>query len=137
MAHFARLNKESVKVEGLGNVHEVIHVHVVDNTELLANEKEEEVVGIAFLEKLHKHEGVFYKKTSYNAVKTRFRKNYAGIGGYYCPERDAFISKKTYPSWILNEETCQWQPPIEYPTNGNIYFWNEEKIKWEEFKDEK
>ena len=49
MAHFARLNKESVKVEGLGNVHEVIHVHVVDNTELLANEKEEEVVGIAFL----------------------------------------------------------------------------------------
>ena len=38
------------------------------------------------------------------------RKNYACIGFVYDQNRDAFISPKIYPSWVLNEQTCQeWQ----------------------------
>ena len=39
------------------------------------------------------------------------RKNYAGIGFTYDPVRDAFIPPKPDDSWVLNEETCQWEDP--------------------------
>jgi hypothetical protein len=39
------------------------------------------------------------------------RKNYAGIGYTYDPVRDAFIPPKPGDSWVLNEETCQWEDP--------------------------
>lgn len=39
------------------------------------------------------------------------RKNYAMIGGTYDRERDAFIAPKMDDSWVLNEETCQWELP--------------------------
>jgi hypothetical protein len=38
---------------------------------------------------------------------TPFRKNHAGIGMTYDEDRDAFIPKKPFNSWILNEDTCQ------------------------------
>ena len=59
-----------------------------------------------------------------------FRKNYAFIGGTYDPVRDAFISPKCFDSWILNEQTCQWEAPVPYPDDGNIYYWNEETLSW-------
>jgi hypothetical protein len=68
------------------------------------------------------------KRTSYNG---NIRKNYAGIGFTYDPQRDAFIAPKPYPSWTLDEATCQWQPPVAYPTDGFTYFWNELELAWE------
>ena len=68
-------------------------------------------------------------RTSYNG---NIRKNYAGIGSTYDEERDAFIAPKPFDSWILNEETCQWEAPIPYPTDGLIYVWNNNKTEWEE-----
>ena len=68
-------------------------------------------------------------RTSYNG---NIRKNYAGIGFYYDEERDAFIPPKIYDSWILNEETCRWDPPVEHPNDGKIYEWNEENLTWQE-----
>lgn len=59
------------------------------------------------------------------------RKNYAGIGFTYDEERDAFISPKPFESWILNEETCKWEPPISHPEDGKIYNWNEEAQTWD------
>ena len=59
------------------------------------------------------------------------RKNYAGIGFTYDEVRDAFIPPKQYDSWVLNEETCQWEPPVSYPDDGNMYLWNEETTTWE------
>lgn len=59
------------------------------------------------------------------------RKNYAGIGYTYDPIRDAFIPPKPYASWILDEETCLWNPPILYPNDGNDYVWNEESVMWQ------
>ena len=86
------------------------------------------------------------KRTSYNTVgnihynsetgqpsadqSKAFRKNYAYIGGTYDPVRDAFISPKPFASWTLNEDTCQWEPPVPYPTDGNEYQWDEETLSW-------
>ena len=81
--------------------------------------------------------GQVCKRTSYNTSGgihssggTPFRKNYAGIGYTYDEQRDAFIPPKPYPSWILNEDTCLWKPPVPYPTDGERYLWNEEELEW-------
>ena len=76
------------------------------------------------------------KRTSYNTVGgvhtgggTPFRKNYAGIGYTYDPQRDAFIPPQPYPSWVLNEDTCLWDAPVPMPTDG-IYQWDEATTSW-------
>lgn len=58
------------------------------------------------------------------------RKNFAGIGYTYDQERDAFIPPKPYESWTLNEDTCQWDPPVPYPTDGQNYVWDESNQQW-------
>jgi len=58
------------------------------------------------------------------------RKNYAGVGYTYDVERDAFIPPQPYASWVLNEETCLWDSPIPYPTDGNTYKWDELTLNW-------
>jgi hypothetical protein len=69
------------------------------------------------------------KRTSYNG---RIRKNYAGIGFTYDEQRDAFIPPKKYESWVLNEDTCLWEAPIQKPSDGKEYDWNEETQSWQE-----
>ena len=59
-----------------------------------------------------------------------FRKNFAGIGFKYDMNLDAFIPPQPYPSWILNEQTCNWESPIPYPNDGNIYNWDETTQSW-------
>lgn len=59
-----------------------------------------------------------------------FRKNYAGIGYSYDPVRDAFIPPKPFDSWILDEFSCTWEPPIDYPSDGDKYTWNENSLQW-------
>ena len=44
---------------------------------------------------------------------------------------DAFIPPQPYTSWLLNEDTCQWEAPIPYPEDGLIYEWNQELGDWE------
>lgn len=76
-------------------------------------------------------------QTSYNTFGgqhklggTPLRKNYAGIGYSYDSVRDAFISKKPFESWVLNEETCIWKSTVQYPNDGKVYKWNEEQLNW-------
>jgi len=78
-------------------------------------------------------------QTSYNTRggahvlgKTPLRKNYAGIGSVYDTDRDAFYSPQPYSSWILNEDTCEWTPPVIYPSDGKNYDWNESNESWVE-----
>ena len=78
-------------------------------------------------------------QTSYNTYGgvhanggTPLRKNYAGIGYTYDSQRDAFISPKPYPSWVLLEDTCQWTAPVAYPTDGKMYSWDENVLSWHE-----
>ena len=77
-------------------------------------------------------------KTSYNTIGgvhlkdgTPLRKNYASVGYTYDETRDAFIPPKPYPSYILNEDTCHWEAPVAYPTDGQEYKWNETIQNWE------
>ncbi len=118
MAHFAKLDENNI----------VLEVHVINNQVLLdPRGVEREELGIAFLINWsggHPH----WRQTSYNG---NFRKNYAGVGYTYESGKDAFIPPKTFNSWILNEATCQWEPPIPIPTDGNQYTWNENTQNWE------
>jgi hypothetical protein len=83
--------------------------------------------------------GDVYKQTSYNTKGgqhilggTPLRKNFAGIGYTYDASRDAFIPPKPFNSWILNEDTCRWDAPVTYPTDGKDYFWDEDNTQWVE-----
>lgn len=64
---------------------------------------------------------------------TPLRKNFAGIGYTYDKQRDAFIPPKPYASWKLNEQTCLWDSPVPYPTDGKKYKWVE-PTGWQEDK---
>ena len=128
MATFAKI--------GLNNkVIEVLSVH--NNVLKDSNGIEQEVNGIDFLTKLTGWS--IWKQTSYNTLGgvhrlggTPFRKNHAGIDYTYDEDRDAFISKQPYPSWTLNETTCQWEAPVAYPDDGKRYNWNEATTSWDE-----
>ena len=76
-------------------------------------------------------------QTSYNTYGgvhklggTPLRKNYAGVGYTYDSALDAFIPPNPFPSWILNEETCQWGAPVAMPTDGQRYYWDEATTSW-------
>jgi hypothetical protein len=78
-------------------------------------------------------------QTSYNTQGgihsdggTPLRKNYAGVGFTYDSVRDAFIPPQPYPSWTLNEDTCQWDSPVPYPTDDLMYSWDEDTTSWVE-----
>ena len=131
MATFAKL--------GLNN--KVIEVLSVHNNELLdSNGVEQEVNGIDFLTKLTGWS--IWVQTSYNTHGgvhstggTPLRKNHAGIGMTYDEDRDAFIPKKPFNSWVLNETTCLWEAPVAKPTTeleeNQYYSWNESVINWD------
>jgi hypothetical protein len=122
MAHFAELDENNI----------VKQVIVVNNDLLLDEEgNEQEILGVNFCQELL---GGIWIQTSYNAATNGFRKNYAGIGYTYNEALDAFIPSKPYDSWTLDEETCQWQSLISYPTDGLIYEWNENTLSWEEIE---
>ena len=101
MSHFAKLNNNIV-------------------TEVIVSEQDfinSGAVGDSFL----------WVQTSYNG---NFRKNYAAVGHTYDKAKDAFIAPKPYPSWTLVEDTCQWEAPVSYPTDGQSYSWDEDTTAW-------
>lgn len=113
MAHFAKIEN---------NV--VTQVIVVDNKNCVdADGVEKEDIGIAFCEGLL---GGTWKQTSYNG---KFRKNYAGIGYTYNADIDAFVPPQPYPSWVLNNNTAQWEAPTPMPKEG-MFSWDEENQSW-------
>lgn len=117
MAHFAKL--------GVGNV--VEQITVVHNSVITDNNGNEvEKLGVDYLNKIYNTRDA-WKQYSYNK---NFRKNAAVIGGTYDQQRDAFIPPKPYNSWLLNETTLLWDPPIPYPNDGQDYIWNEQTVSW-------
>ncbi len=109
MAHWAELDKNNI----------VQRVLVGDNNDPNGDEGYQWLIN---------NLGGTWIKTSYNG---NIRKNYAGVGHYFDEARDAFIAPKPYDSWLLNEETCQWQSPVPYPTDGLMYEWNEAYLNWQ------
>jgi len=117
MAHFAKIGLNGKVIEVLSVVNEVLHD---------SNGIEQESIGIDFLTKLTGW--AIWKQTSYN---NNIRKNFAGIGMTYDEDKDAFIPKKPFNSWILNEQTCNWEAPISKPNDGQKYTWNEQNLNCE------
>jgi hypothetical protein len=125
MAHYARLDENNV----------VTQVIVVDNKDCSdANGLEKESIGVAFCERLF---GGTWKQTSYNG---NMRKNYAGIGYTYNADIDAFVPPKPFNSWLLNNETAQWEAPTPMPEDAGTgdppkrYQWDEETTSWVEIE---
>lgn len=117
MAHFAQIDENNV----------VTQVIVVDNSVLLDESgNENELLGKEFCTQLL---GGRWVQTSYNG---KFRKNFASFGYLYDGDKDAFIPPKPFNSWTLNEETCRWEAPIPYPTDGKYYVWDERLLNWRE-----
>jgi hypothetical protein len=126
MAHFAKLDENNIVVfVTVGAEHD--------------DGKEDE---------LFQRTGDVYKQTSYNTrggvyytpntnepdpdQSKAFRKNYAGLGYTYDATRDAFIPPQPFPSWVLNEQSCLWEAPVPYPTDGKKYSWDEGTTSWVE-----
>ncbi len=109
MAHWAEIDENNI----------VVRVTVGDNNDPNGDEGYQWLID---------NLGGTWVKTSYNG---NIRKNYAGIGYTYNEVLDAFIAPKPYDSWVLNEETCQWQAPVLYPTDGLMYEWNEVDLNWQ------
>lgn len=112
MAHYAFLSDDNIVVEIITGI---------DETELIEGLSPEEWYG-----NFHNLRCV---RTSYNGS---IRKNYAGIGYRYNEELDAFVPPKPFDSWILNNDTANWEAPVAYPDESKRYFWNENKKLWEE-----
>jgi hypothetical protein len=117
MAHFAEIDENNVVLRVIVGVDEPLDGEAI----------------------YHEMTGATWKKTSYNTVAGQhtlggkpFRKNYAGIGYTYDPDRDAFIPPQPFPSWTLDEQTCQWISPVPFPTDGKQYFWDEQTCQWTE-----
>tara|TARA_R110000823_G_scaffold239733_1_gene364897 strand:+ start:153 stop:542 length:390 start_codon:yes stop_codon:yes gene_type:complete len=126
MASFAKIGLNNKVIEVLSVVNEILHD---------SNGIEQEAIGIDFLTKLTGYP--VWKQTSYNTTAgvhtkggTPFRKNHAGIGFIYDEDRDAFIPKKPFNSWILNEQTCLWEAPTNRPNDQKKYIWNESTLTW-------
>ena len=121
MAHFAKLDENNI----------VEQVIVVSNNELLdENGVEQESLGVAFCQSLFGSDTI-WKKTSYN---NNFRFRFAGIGYTYDSSLDAFIGPKLCESWVLDNNTAEWIPPLDYPTltqeqfdAGSYYF----SVNWD------
>jgi hypothetical protein len=114
MAHFCKLEN--------GIVTQVV---VVDNKDTSdASGVEKEYIGAAFCERLL---GGEWKQTSYNG---NFRKNYAGIGYSYNADIDAFVPPQPFASWVLNNDTAQWEAPTAMPDDGQMYSWDENTTSW-------
>ena len=115
MAHYAFLDNNNIVTEVIVGIDETELIEDLDTETWYGNFRNQKCI-----------------RTSYNG---NIRKRFAGIGYFYDEVRDAFIEPKPYLSWILNEETLTWSPPIPYPENSSkeFYVWNEDTVSWELF----
>lgn len=123
MAHYALLDENNIVIGVITGVDENVTQTDLDGTVVGgSSEKWEE-----FYATRTWLNASSCKRTSYNG---NIRKNYASIGYKYDEVRDAFIPVKPFPSWILNEDTCRWEAPVPYPTDGLMYEWSEKELDW-------
>lgn len=115
MAHFAEINGDGVVIQVI--VAEQDFVDTLDGT----------WIQTSYNTRGGKH---YDPDTNEEDDGTPLRKNFAIIGGSYDSDKDAFIPPQPFPSWSLDEDTCLWNPPIDYPDGNDIYYWNETDQQW-------
>ena len=79
--------------------------------------------------------GIHYGENREPDNGVALRKNYASIGHIYDSHLDAFIPPTPYPSWVLDEQTCQWVAPVPRPQSDATtgYKWDEDSKSWVAF----
>ena len=125
MAHYAFLDKNNIVTQVITGKNE--------------NEKRDGIT-VDWEEWYGNFHGVTCKRTSYNTLanvhsdgrRTAFRGNYAGIGYTYDETNDVFYGPKPFDSWVLDETKWLWKAPVDYPSDGKDYTWNEETTSWDE-----
>lgn len=120
MAHFAQIDENNI----------VIQVTPGPDNWLTSPDK---LPGTWIQTSYNTKAGVHYGEDGQPDGGIALRKNYAGVGYTYDSDRDAFIPPKAYNSWILNEDTCTWNPPTPLPEDDDEkdYQWNEETQSWD------
>jgi hypothetical protein len=100
-------------------------------TEVIVGKDEDELLdGLTPEEWYGNFRGQRCIRTSYN---NNIRKNFAGIGYIYDEDLDAFIPPKPYESWTVDEELCNWVPPVACPSEQVTdykYVWDEASLSW-------
>lgn len=145
MAYFAKINERNnvINVIAAGQVHidkiklvseaveavEAVEEVLWADSDELPEGKEVGDVKVAAVGAVEAQEAV-YDTWIETKIDGSIRKNYAGIGYSYDSEKDAFISPKPFDSWVLNDGTCQWDAPVDYPGDGKDYKWDESKVNW-------
>lgn len=125
MAHYALIDQKNIVQYVITGVDENEIQIDLDGTEVGGSSEAWE----QFYETRPWFEGLICKRTSYNG---KIRKQYAGIGFSYNPIADVFIRPRPFPSWSL-DANYDWQPPIPYPNDGLMYFWNEDDEDWQAY----
>ena len=123
MAHFARIDKDGI----------VVQVIVIEQDMLDTGNwgDPNDWVQTSY----NTQAGVHYAPNSRTPDGgVALRKNFAGVGYTYDKTRDAFIEPKPYPSWSLDEDTCQWNSHTPYPEDGKKYGWDEDTTSWNEIE---
>jgi len=67
------------------------------------------------------------KRTSYSGS---IRGIFAGVGCTYNDDEDIFMTPQPYPSWTRTGSF--WYAPKPYPTDGNLYAWDQQLGDWVE-----
>ena len=61
-------------------------------------------------------------------------KKLAAVDDTYYPDLDDFVEPKPFESWVLNQETKKWDPPVPHPDPdpfvAHLYEWDEESTNW-------
>jgi hypothetical protein len=125
MAHYALINRNLTVVEVITGIDENETQVDLDGTVVGGSSEAWE----SFYASRPWFKGLLCKRTSYNG---NIRKRFAGIGYIYNDRLDAFIPPKPYPSWTLNEEIADWEPPVPKPDSVGYFEWNEEQQRWED-----
>jgi hypothetical protein len=121
MGHFARMDKDGIVVQVIAIEKDVLDTgHWGDPNDWVQTS-------------YNTRGGVHYAPNSRTPDGgIALRKNYAGLGFTYDKIRDAFYAPQPYPSWALDEDTCQWKAPTPYPDDGKEYIWDEDTTSWVE-----
>lgn len=119
MSHFAKIDENNIVVQVIVAEQDFINTGAVgDPTNWIQTS-------------YNTRGGIHYGQDGQPDDGVALRKNFAGKGYTYDADRDAFIPPRPFASWSLNEDTCLWDSPVAYPTDGQYYVWNEDTTSWD------
>ena len=124
MAHFAKVNNGIV-------------LQVIVAEQEYINERVETEPGKWVQTSYNTHGGIHYTEQEDGTFvesddqSKALRMNYATVGDYYDANSDVFYRKQPWASWTLNKTTWTWEAPVEKPSTGGPYNWNEDDQTWD------